>query len=227
MDFYQFTQFVKQSQQIASSPSEKRFAKDLNLSSDVWQAVSNLFKFTSQFNYEHSISFFDCDGDIVSTPPVKGSKTQVITRHSVSFRYIYKVNNLFEKHISINGKLVKKVPIRHSKIPKQPQITELFNIHSHPMHMMGDDKRYSFFSGIDLNSLFSSRALCTGLITDELFIACKHDQSPPSLSAHQQRILDDANARYFTSRQVDLDALKDLKIIVYRGEFKKKLKRIS
>lgn len=226
MDFYKFTKFVLEHQNIGKKPPVQRYPKDLKLSSEIWTGVRNLFKFTSQFNYEHSISFYDCDGDVINTPPVKGSKSQVITRHSISFKYLHKVNDLYEKQISVDGKIVKKVAVRESKIPKQPAINQLFNFHSHPSHELEGKLHYSFYSGVDVSTLQSTTSLCMGLVTDELLIACKHSNSPSVLTQKQQQILHKINSHYFHYKQIPSELISELRLVIYSGQFGKKLKRI-
>lgn len=214
-------------QTYENKPSFKRYPNKISVSGDIWDAVLRLYKFTSQFNYEHSISFFDCDGDIVATPPVKGSKTQVTTRHMVSFRYEYKVNDLYEKQISIDGKLVKKIAVRQGKIPKKPAVHQLFNFHSHPSTEAGDVLKYSFFSGTDVTTLLKNPALCMGLVTDELLIACKHDQATNIFTSQFDEALHAINIGYYHNKGIDTNFLNKIPIVVYRAKFKKKLERVN
>jgi len=225
MNFYDFCKFVIQ--HIGKPPDAKRYSGEISLDSTIWSEIKNLAKFTSQFNYEHSITLFIVDKDIIATPPVKGSKSDVHTQHQVNLKYKPKNKNFYEKQILLNGKLVKKSYVRITDIPRDSQIISLFNIHSHPSTISDGIRHYNFFSSTDLNTLFSSQSLCIGLVTDKFFLACRHSQSPRYLSEEQRQILDQINFDFYNAGKLQNELLEKLALVFYEGEFSKKLQRLN
>lgn len=225
MNFYDFSKFIIQHQN--KLPDAKRYPTSISLDSKIWAEIKNLAKFTSQFSYEHSISLFSVHKEIIATPPTKGSKTDVVTRHQVSLQYQPKTKDFYEKQVLINGKLTRKSDVKVSNIPADPKIISLFNIHSHPGKVTDGETHYSFFSTTDLNTLFPAQSLCMGLVTDQFFLACKHSNSPPYLSNGQQQTLDQINLEFYNKGELQTQMLEKLSAVFYKAEFSKGLERIN
>jgi hypothetical protein len=222
LDFHKFSKFIINFQILDKLPEANLYPKNIKFDSNIWTGIQNLGKFTSKYNYEHSISIFDIAGTIITTPPVKGTKKEVRTNHRIELKYEHKTRDWYEKQIFSNGKLLFKTQVKIKDIPKKPKLVPLFNIHSHPK---STDNKYSFFSDTDLNTLFSSNSLCIGLITDRFILACKHTESPPSLSQEQRNTLAEMNSQFIDSEEISSKELNSLGIILYTGKMKKKLLR--
>jgi hypothetical protein len=228
MDFHKFSQFIKKYQGLGQLPEKALYPKDIRLESAIWVGILNLEKFTSKFNYEHSISLFDVAETLITTPPVKGTQSRVSTRHQIEMKYLPKVRDWYEKKIYVNGKEAHSSQIKLKDIVQDPKILPLFNIHSHPSHIDAKgEKVYSFFSETDLNSLFGNSSLCMGLVTDEFLLACKSNESGNALTQDQLQVLDQVNGKYFSDKEIDVDMINKLGIVLYRGKFKKKLERVN
>lgn len=227
MDFTKYIEFIKKYQSISEFPTSESYPKTLKIDSSIWSQIQMLHKFTSQFDYEHSISLYDVAGTTITTAPIKGSKTQVQTRHEIKVEYKHKIRDWYNKNIFVNGKLQKKIEVKGKDIRKDPRIDLLFTIHSHPAVKAGDELNHSFFSDVDLNSLFSSNSLCIGLVTDELLLACKHSKSPISLNEETSLKLTELNRYYFNRKDLPSEILDSLGIVLFKGSFKKELKRMN
>lgn len=226
MDFYSFCQLIHKHQVASTLPHSYEYPNELKLTSPIWKSLKNLHKFTQKNGYEHSASIFSVDKEIVVTSPNKGTKTSVLSRNQISLKYEpkeTKVGLYFEKQIYVDGRLVKKNLVKKSELPKKPAINYIFTVHSHPPQEQGS----SFFSRQDIKSLLSSKGHCTGLITEKLLIACKHQKSPQRLSTEQERVVQNINSNLVKSENLDLKNLSELKLIFYIGDFKKSLVRIG
>lgn len=225
MNFYDFCKFVSEHQSILANA--KLYPTSITLDSQIWDAIKNLAKFTSQFNFEHSISFLSVDKEIVATPPEKGTQTNVYTSHQIELKHIPKTSDYYERQILVNGKIARARQVKVQDIPEDPKIIPLFNIHSHPKNIVNGKECFSFFSSTDLNCLLSSTSLCMGLVTDQFFLACKSSSSPPYLSSEQQQVLDQINLEFYNKGELQIQMLERLNAVFYKAEFSKRLERIN
>jgi len=227
MDFYKFSRFLIKHYQLSTLPKNEFYPKEILVNSEVWTEVVNLYRFTSKYNYEHSITIFDIDGHQIAAPVVKGSKEKVRTSYKLSLKYVPKVRDWYEKRIFINGKLSFTFQVKKKDIPVKPKIISLFNIHSHPIRRSGEEEYYNFFSAVDINSLFSSKSFCMGLVTDKLLLACKYKDSRNELTVQEKDILPRLNSDFSSGKRLSKSLLDKLGAVFYSGEFKKKLIRIN
>ena len=226
MDFYSFTNLIVKHQKIGIIPEDFRFPEEISLSASVWDFIVKLYDFTKPYDYEHAISLFSIDGDVISTPITKGSHENVITRYGLKVTYTRKTENLYEKQVFVNGKLLFKFSKKKSEVPENPKINPLFLIHSHPKSVSNNVNQYSFFSNTDIKSLLGSSYICQGLVTDEFFLMCKHKNSPKVVDADTVEVIKKINQIYFQERSIDQNTLRKLGMIVYRGDLRKNLIRL-
>lgn len=226
MDQYQFVKFILSNQSVGKVPSADSYPSNIKLDAIFWGEIKKLFKYTSDYNYEHSTSLYSADGDTVTTPPVKGLKTSVTTKHQVSMKYVPDREGWYKKHIFINGKIVKKYTLKKEKIPKENKILPVFNIHSHPSHQVNDTLAYSFYSSTDVQTLKKSRFLCMGLVTDEFLLLCNTSEVQVLGSPDIVGVLAKLNQKYYRKKEIDIEALESLKLTLYRAEFGKNLVKI-
>lgn len=227
MDFYSFSKFLIKYVKLAQLPEANLYPRTLSIDSRLWNEIEKLKKFTSEYNYEHSITIFDIDGHQIATPAQKGTKESVTSSYKISLRYKLKVRDWYEKQIFINGKLASKFQVKKKDIPPKSQIISLFHIHSHPARERDGGKYYNFFSQVDIKSLLSSRSLCMGLVTDELLIACKSKESPSSLSDEHRSILSKINSDYCRNKSANSYDLDKLGAVFYIGQIGEKLSRMN
>ncbi|MBN2016423.1 hypothetical protein JW766_06370 [Candidatus Dojkabacteria bacterium] len=225
MNFFKFSEFIISHQRSGVLPNASSYPSSIVLDSSILQGIKKLKEFTDQFGYEHSITIFDAGGTVVSTPPIKGSKTDVITRHKFQLSFNPLRKGWFEKQVLIGGKAVFKTQIKQQDISKDPKITPLFNIHSHPAAGSGEKKAYTFFSDLDLKTFLSSRAFCMGLVTCEFLLLCKHRNSL-ALGEKQRGILKKINEEYSNTRCISEEISQELGFVIYRGRISDKLERI-
>ncbi len=103
MNFYDFVNLVWKHQNSNTLPNNLLYPKELILDSKIWNYIINLYKFTTKFNYEHSITFYWVDNDIIATNPVKGTQFNVLTKEKIELKYIPKIREWYEKIISSNA----------------------------------------------------------------------------------------------------------------------------
>jgi len=226
MNFYQFSQFILRYQNKSYKPHSHEYPSTISFSSQVWDVLKRVHRHTSQFNYEHSVLLFDVDGDTFSTNIKKGSKISVSIQSNIQLRYIPKKEHYFEKQILIDYKIVKRTTIKEKDIIKNPKITPLMIIHSHPVTEDESGKHSSFFSDQDFQSFVSSKLLCTGLVTDEFVLACKHTKTPLVLTDKMKNALAQTHRNYSQNKELSLEILEELRVTLYRADFGKKLVRI-
>ena len=221
MDFYKFAQHLKRYQELRSIPAASDYPQDINLSSEIWNRIKNLRDFTDKYNYEHSFSIFLIDNDIIITPITKGTKEHVISREAIKLEYKQKGNNnLFEKVVSINGKIIFRKTTK--SVPESPSINYLFGIHSHPIDI---NNRYPFYSYEDYKDLQNSEALGQGLVTNELLLLGRTNPSKSKPSIDPLQLLAELNSEYLTNQNISSDKLNLLNLLLYKGNLRKTLRK--
>ncbi len=135
----EFFEFIKKWKDLGKYPPSGSWPMTINFGKDVWDPITKLYKYTKSNNYEYETSFFFADGDIVTTPPFKGERTQVNAKHKLKVEYVPSSGDFFDKLIFLDDKVVKKIPIKKSNLPKNIKAGYLFNVHTHPVHYL--DKR--------------------------------------------------------------------------------------
>jgi len=222
MDFFNFCKFILKYQGINKFPEKYEYPSEIILSSSLWEKIISLKRFTDQFNYEHSITVFNIDDDIIITNPVKGTKSSVSSSVKIEVKYNPKNNKYIEKQVFVNGVLSSKSSIKNTQVKKDINITPVFSIHSHPQI----NGKYSFFSITDINSLNDSKFLCSGLMTDEFLLACKLSSSL-IVKKDFQEILNELNKSYLNKDVPNISLLDNLKLAFYRARLKDKLIKVT
>ena len=228
-NFHTFLKEVEKFNKSGHTPSYNKWPTKIALTPEVWEHVLKIRSYTTTENRERSITFFWADGDVVTTEYVRGQETSVSSKHSAGLKYEpTSRKNYFEKQITVDGKVVKKYTIDYKKIPKQPKVTSLFNVHTHPKREGDKEFYYNFLSATDVNSLVGSRSMSTGLIIDKFWLVCKTGQT--NFDTEAQQLLQNLASR-FTIRESglmnELQAFcQESGIVLYRAKYKGKLVKI-
>lgn len=213
------TSFFTLYSKMAKWKSAKVFPFSFNLPEAIsfpesfWKDVIKIYKMTDSDGKERAISVWYADKELIVTSVTKGDETSVVTKDSISVRYVPHPTKkkYYRKEVLVNKKLIKKMDIYYEKAPKKIEINYLFNMHTHPKSIRNDGQPiYSFFSVQDIRSLISSQAIMTGLVTDKLWLLMRTSDTPNTVSYNDSEIL-------------TVDNLKsDMKLGVYCAEFNRK-----
>ena len=226
MNILKFSQFLEKNLKAKTIPPEYSYPDSITLDTTIWKNISNLKKFTDQYNYEHSLSLYFVDNELITTPPIKGTKSFVISKESLKLEYS-KIGTskfpYFEKRIYLNGKVLFKKKLEQNQIPKDHRLNILFNIHTHPIQT---DSNYSFFSIEDISNFLSSQEICIGLLTDEMFLLCRTNRTQKKLTSKSEEIITDMNRQYIQEKNLPLEKLHELDFILYIAQINNPLKRI-
>lgn len=193
----------------------------ISFPSDFWKDVIKIYKETRKDGRERAISVFWADGELVLTSVVKGDEKSVNSSHRVSVDYIVHPTRkgYLRRNVIIDGKIVKKTEVYYKKAPQKVSVEYLFNMHTHPSQQVfnssgGEKLSYGFFSTQDINSLISSKAVITGLITDRLWLLIRTSETPASVNFKKQ-----------IETGITIERLKDWNIGVYETDFNQKAVR--
>lgn len=171
---YDFVKFSNKHRNVRTLPSKASCPEKISLTPELWDHLKKIRSYTSQENRERSVTFFWADGDIVTTEYARGQEAFVVTKHTASLKYEPTTRkNYYRKLITVDGKIVKDYTIDKSRVPKQPQVTELFSVHTHPKRELDGKFYFNFLSETDIKSLINSNALCSGLMLDKFWLVCK------------------------------------------------------
>lgn len=172
-DFYQLQKFLTKSRGIL--PAAREWPEQISLTPDVWDSITKIKDYTKQEGRERSTSLFIANGDIVTTPYVRGRQSRVSSKHVVTLKYEpTHRTNWYEKIILLDGNVYKRYTVAKDKIPSKPEVNYLFNIHTHPPHKTESGEiYYNHISETDLKGLLASNALCMGLAIDKFWLVCK------------------------------------------------------
>ena len=177
-----------------------------------WSDVIGIYKETLKDGLERAISVFWADGELILTSVVKGNESSVSSNHQLNVRYAVHPTKkkYFRKEVILNGKVLKRKDIYYKKAPKKVSVEYLFNMHTHPSHLNERQERsYSFFSLKDIQSLISSQAILTGLVTDKLWLLIRTSDTPSSFD--------------MLEKDITVESLKSkLGIAVYVADFNQK-----
>ena len=113
--------------------------------------------------------------------------------------------DILEKKFLVDGKVIKKTDVYHKSAPKEIRVEYIFNMHTHPIHDYG----YSFFSKQDIDSMLSSGAIITGLVTDHLWLLMRSSDTP-SLCNMEEKDINEKSLR------------DEMKMGVYCADFHRK-----
>ena len=220
-DFYQFQKFLVKHQIRGTLPSMNDWPNKISLTPDVWSSIRKIKDYTKQEGRERSTSLFVANGDIVTTPYVRGKESRVSSKHKVTLRYEpTHRKNWYEKILFLDGNIYKKYTISKDKVPKKPEVHYLFNIHTHPPHKTESGKiYYNHISETDMNGLLSGKSLCMGLAIDKFWLVCKTNDSTFTKDLNKY-------SREFTLKnnyEEFCNYLKDNNIVAYLGKYGGKL----
>lgn len=229
-DFHTFLKEVEKSSKTNIPPSLNQWPQIISLTTDIWNRLLKIKKYTGIENRERSASFFWADGDVVTSEYIRGDENSVKVSHSAQLKYNPTTNNnYFEKQIIVDGKIVKKYTIELNKIPQEPKIIPVFNVHTHPKNNSEDKAFYNFFSNTDINALMSSKSICSGLLIDQFWLIGKSERT--NLNGDNSRLLERVNSRFtLLGEDVKGKYLQEFSnstgIVIYRAKEKGRLVRV-
>ncbi len=234
MTHYQFFEFLQKWKKFNKVPPASGWPSEISLGKDFWDGVIRLYKYTASNNHEYETSFFFVDGKTISTPPLKGEKSSVTSKHQLNVKYVPKDKYYYEKQIIIDGKILQKESVRINRLPKKIDLGFLFNVHSHPAHYLDQGgqriKTYSFFSATDINSLIHSSSILSGLVTDEFWLVCKTDKTISRIGEVGMEMLQRISNKAYSGDKYLEDIIskemKDWGLIFYKARFNSILKRV-
>ena len=231
MNHYEFFNFLQQWRKYAKYPPASSWPREIAFDKATWEGLTRLHKYTATNNLEYESSFFVVDGQMVASEPFKGNESSVTANHSLQVKYVPgQAAGYYEKHIIIDDKVVRKDYLE-TKDAKEIDAGFMFNVHTHPVHNdFQGRKTYSFFSGVDINSLLLSPGLITGLITDEFWLAGKTDQALKTIGEVGQEMLERVTNQAFVDRNYLTNVVKTEMskwgLVFYRAEFDRSLVRV-
>lgn len=197
-------------------PNSYELKPNLSLPEDFWKKIAELSRLTRADGHERSISVFWAEDDWVVTSTIRGSEKAVTSGGSVLVRYVPTTRReYFRKEILVDDKLYSKKEVYYKNMPKKIEVKYLFNLHTHPVHKYqnSDQEYYGFFSLQDLISQLKTNAVLSGLVTDKLWLIFRTNQSPSVLNNYEES-------------EISVDSLKEkIKLVVYEGEFGRKMAR--
>ncbi len=204
--FYSLYQKILNWRKSNVYPFPYNLPEAISLPSSFWEDVVKIHNLTLKDGLERAISVFWTDGELLLTSVAKGDEKSVTTNHSVNVRYIPHPTRkeYFRKEVLLNEKVIKRKDIYYKKAPKKIEVEYIFNMHTHPSHEYG----YSFFSKQDIDSLLSSSAVLTGLVTDKLWLLIRTSETPSVCN--------------MLEKDITVETLKnEMKIGVYCADFYK------
>jgi hypothetical protein len=185
----------------------------ISFPTDFWEDLIEIYKKTDKDGLERAFSVFWADGEVVLTETNTGSESSVKSGGSIQVKYSHHPtrSNYARKELFLDGKLLKRRDVYGKDVPKALEVQYLFNIHTHPKHVKENgEKYYNFFSAQDVKALISSKAIMTGLVTDNLWLLIRTDKTPSDVSN-------------LTDREVTPEYLENtLHIGLYKAVFNKK-----
>ncbi len=233
MYFDQLIEKIEDFQGRGALPYASFWPNSFSLPTAVTNEANKMSRWTKDDKIEYETSVFDIDGSIVATPLLRGTRYNVNSRHTASVNYKpTQDNKMLIQEILLDGRIYSRKTIQIPPKPFKPYVKFLFSIHSHPVHEGKEGKdAYSFFSGTDLNTLISSTGLCLGLVTNEIWVACKTDRTLRLIGGIGEDVLSRVSGRSI----FDGEELKKLikeeigkwGIIFYRGQFGGRLSRVN
>lgn len=163
----------------------------ISLTSQFWSKVKELHQLTLADEHERAVGVWWIDGDICITPNQRGERSSVTSQYSLRVGYFPQQDpKYYTKQVEVDSKVIFSKTVGVSEIPEKSVISSLFNLHTHPPHYNELDGKkhryYHFFSRTDIGSLISGDTLISGVITDEVYLLFKTNQTPRYLPDHIQ-----------------------------------------
>ena len=211
--FYQLYNKLKDWKKAGVFPYTYNLPSNISFPKDFWEKIIKIQRQTLADGNERAMSVYWADGELVIAPIDTGDGRSVTSRGNISVKYEPHPTRkgYYRKEVILNSSMYKKVDVYHRKVPKEIDVSYLFNIHTHPQHI--NDRGvgyYNFFSAQDIKSLIKSNVAISGLITDKLWILIRTSKTPDNLD-------------HLVDTDITVERLNELNIGVYVGEFYKKL----
>jgi hypothetical protein len=172
----------------------------LSMQNTFWQKTKELHEYTLKDGHEYAVSVWWAAGDVVVTPPERGDTESVTSNYTLSIQYDPVDSVYASKTVSVNGQVVFTQSIRYEDIQKEGKSAILFHLHTHPPYYIGEtqpeNRRYAFFSAVDIQSFLLSNSAIFGVITDKVYLMIK----PSNVSKKYQPFSDhDITPEFLTS----------------------------
>lgn len=209
--FRLYTQLTNWSNQ-GRLPYEYELPKVISFEDSFWKRVISIHNLTKGDDHERAFSVFWADGELVLTGDIRGTTSSVTTNSVVSVKYIQSRHKGYAtKQIFVDSDLYSQKDVYYKNIPSKVEVKYLFNVHTHPAHIIDGKEFYGFFSLTDINSLIYSNAIVTGMIGDRFWLLFKTTKTPKVLNNYQEN-------------EINIDSLVDkLHLGVYSGTLGGKL----
>lgn len=222
-DQHKLIQAVRSWQDTNYMPLWSALPPQFTLSQEFWEKIMQIHRYTEQDGKEHAISVWSIYKQIIITDITRGSESKVTTNDRVQVKFeVIKGKQAYTRLVFVNGKEYERTTIQVDKMPrnqKEAEMRYLFNVHTHPPHkvanMVETKTYYSYFSQTDINSLMTSSAVMTGLVTDKLTFLIKTRNTP---QGHGLKEGEHPNEDYIRDT---------LRIAEYEADFTSKLFRLK
>lgn len=150
---------------------------------EFWERVTQISRHTAEDGHERAVTVWWADKEFVVTESFRGETSKVLLPQQVlsvkydpipgskyAYRYIYVNKDVYSK---------KSILISDMAKIKKVEISFLFNMHTHPVHVdpATGQRSYAMFSSIDIKGFLTSTPVITGLVTDKLWILLKTNRS--------------------------------------------------
>jgi len=211
-DAFQVTERFNKAEKGGSFPTKTDYPAKIYLQTRFWDECRDLNDMTLRDEHERAVDFWWIDGDICATSQIRGERGSVTSSYSLQVKYVPDFGEYAYKIVEANGKEILKKSIYTYQIPEKTNISHLFNLHSHPPHYMEGQQKpfYSYFSATDIRSLFASKAVALGMISDRVTLLCKSTESPDDLPVD------------LSDEHIDQEYLQQtLGIVIYEGHWSK------
>lgn len=230
MRYNEFIKLLERHTLAGTSPKMTEWPDQIELSPEFKNMNLNLFKKTDESGYEHEVSIFYVDGDVLASSVLKGEKNQVKVNHSVNLSYIPQKNGTYQKEIYIDSKLVKKSIVKI--VPPKQVIKYLLNIHTHPKFTnLSGEPSYSFFSVVDVDGFIKAAYPVIGVITSKLWLACKTDKTVKKVgTVGEEMVYFVTEGMYKGGGNMEELVLREMKnwgLVFYSGELNGNLYRVN
>jgi hypothetical protein len=216
ISFLEFYKKINRLKEDGLFPFEYNLPQAISLPESFWEEVVSIHKMTLKDGLEREISVFMVDGELIFTSVIKGKESSVTSNHNISVKYVQHptLKEYFRKEIYMDGSIYKRKDVYYKDAPKKVSIQYLFNLHTHPSHVLDSGEiYYSFASKQDMVSQLQSKAIVSGLVTDKLWLFVRTNSSPDTIAMDEP--------------QISIDTLKaDMSMVIYCAElFKKAIKQ--
>lgn len=233
MNYSEFFKFLRKWRDARRNPPASAWPREITLDSKAWEGIQRLYNLTRMDGHEYETSFFFAEGETFLTTPLRGSRDQVTSSHSMSIKYeIDQRKRVYYRNIILDGRVVSKSAVKPAQMAQGGQLGFLFNVHTHPEHKNIEGKTtYSFFSDTDIRSLLGANATVSGLVTDSFWLVCKTDAAISKVGEVGEELLYAISEKAFGGEEYLDDLIKENMsrwgLVFYRGAFRRPLVRVN